>query len=702
MPEQDLDARIRGLVARAVADAPPAPDLDPTVVALEHRPDHRRAWWVGGGAALLAAAATITMVVLIADTDERISTPATTPTVPATPAPDTTPGTTAGSTPGTVDDPATSTTTSILDATDPQDPGPSVGGVVLTSGTDGVTAYRDGIASTIWTEPAIIALATPDGQVLLQPDGEGGAPLALDPATGATSPLPADHPDDWNGLVRLHDVELVAGRELLLYSLVEGTDRPDADTEAVYLLDLGTGERELLLPPAGAAADGSVRSRLTMSTSGRIVGTLADPGGVSFLSLAVPGSPAAERPLTAAQLGLAPTYPGCDVECPRLFAISSDGRTIAWVEGEDNAELVVHEDGSQQRIPLPFPPQETSLDIAPDGSLLLARAPAPVQAVRVARDGTVTELAGTVATVGPAGRAEVPGGTAPTAALVTAGADGVAVLDEDGEVLRRVDEPAEVAFLTPGGAVIFQAPRPGPGAEPGEPMIWRPDGSVEPLLAEPQPGQSHRLYDVAEVAGVPTVLAGRRTRPADGNPDEFREQLLAVAMVADGWTTSELGEIHTWEAGYTGLSLSADGTVIGTHGESVTTSFVALAVPGSPADEAGVPDPAALGVEAAYGDCETCPQHFTISADGTTIAWLADGGLVVHDVATGTTQGFPLPDLDGLPVHLDVRRLGADTFEVLVDRWSADGEPADTVHLRLTPAGGAELPLGAEFASFAP
>ena len=99
MPEtRDLDDRIRELVALAVADAPAPPELDPASVPLaEPAPGHRR-WWIGGGAALLAAAAVITAFVLVGDSDDSVSTPATDPTpapttTPATPAPTTTPPT---------------------------------------------------------------------------------------------------------------------------------------------------------------------------------------------------------------------------------------------------------------------------------------------------------------------------------------------------------------------------------------------------------------------------------------------------------------------------------------------------------------------------------------------------------------------------------------------------------------------------------
>ena len=129
---------------------------------------------------------------------------------------------------------------------------------------------------------------------------------------------------DWDGLVRMHDVELVGGRQLLLVSLVLGSDQPDTSTEAIYVVDLATAERTEL-----HAGVGSVRSRLTMAPSGLVVGEVADDAGVSFLALAVPGSPAAQEPLpTAEQLGLQATYPGCDVDCPRMYTVLPDGTVV--------------------------------------------------------------------------------------------------------------------------------------------------------------------------------------------------------------------------------------------------------------------------------------------------------------------------------------------------------------------------------------
>ena len=262
-----------------------------------------------------------------------------------------------------------------------------------------------------------------------------------------------------------------------------------------------------------------------------------------------------------------------------------------------------------------------------------------------------------------------------------AGSGGMAVL-EDGIEVRRLDQPAEVAFLTPGGAVIFQPPRPDPGGEPGDPLIWRPDGTVERLLGELPANQSYRLYDVADVAGVPTVLYGLRTRPESGDPAGYTEVLNALAMAPGGWTTAELTQVGTYEAGFNGLSLSTEGIVLGTYGESVTSSLFAMAIPGSPAAGEGVPDAASLGLEPSYGDCTDCPGQYTISADSRTIAWLDSGDVVVFDVATGEARRFQHPALAGFPVRLDIRATGNDAYDVIVGQWSTtDATPIDAVAL---------------------
>ena len=78
-----------------------------------------------------------------------------------------------------------------------------------------------------------------------------------------------------------------------------------------------------------------------MAPSGLVVGEVADDAGVC-----VPGarcSRLAGRPGAAAeaeQLGLQASYPGCDVDCPRMYTVLPDGVSIAWIEGFEEASIV--------------------------------------------------------------------------------------------------------------------------------------------------------------------------------------------------------------------------------------------------------------------------------------------------------------------------------------------------------------------------
>ena len=603
MPEQDLDSRIRELVARAVADAPRAPELDPGVVPLHgHRRDPGRGWWVGAGAALVAAAAAITTVVLVADTDDRITTPntqpSTGPSVPTVP-------TNTSAPPA----PSTPTPTALPAASDVP--------TILTAGLDGVVERHGDEVRTLTTEPTAIALTAPDGRILVQqPAGEGVAPpLVLDPTTGSTTELLDTA--DWDGLVRMHDVELVGGRQLLLVSLIRGSDQPDTSTEAIYVVDLATAGRTEL-----HADVGSVRSRLTMAPSGLVVGEVADDAGVSFLALAVPGSPAAQEALpTAEQLGLQATYPGCDVECPRMYAVLPDGASFAWVEGFDGAEVVLHAAGEQQqqRLPLPFQPQGSGLDVAADGSFLLARSSSDVRAVRVARDGSVTELEGTIATAGPAGGAqqqpETPAFEVTERDFVAAaGPNGVVLRTAAGDLARRLERPASVALPVGDGRVVVQLTSTATSdVFSDRPSVWLPDGSVEELFATTDAGGPIHAQDVAIVEGRPVLLYVAEDDPGEpvmvGAMDLLTDETRDIAPLPGQF--DERFRLH----------LGANGLVVGNTGSGL---FV-TSLPNTSA--------ATLVIHLDEQTLGSDPSVYTVSPDGTWVARLEADGLVEMDVS---------------------------------------------------------------------
>ncbi len=144
----DLDVRIRELVARAVADAPPAPELDPAVSFTEPSTDHRR-WWIGGGAAVLAAAAVAATFVLVGPGEDSVTTPGTLP--PTTP----TDGATAR---GPRSRPPRRLPPAVI-----ADRAGS-----LTAGPDGVVQHLVDETRTLTTEPMAIALDAGDGRIIVQ------------------------------------------------------------------------------------------------------------------------------------------------------------------------------------------------------------------------------------------------------------------------------------------------------------------------------------------------------------------------------------------------------------------------------------------------------------------------------------------------------------------------------------------------------
>lgn len=705
MDHDEFDTRIRALVARAVADAPAPPELEPAEVPfVEGRPD-RRGWWLGGSVAALAAAALVTAFVLVGDTDESVTTPNTEPATSTTPAPTTTAA------------PEVSTTMSTIGVT------PSAANGVLTAGPAGVVEHRDGEVRTLTAAPMAIALDAGDGRVIVQRNS--GAALGRGWEDEATVPMVlADDGSltnlfdtaDWEGAVVLHDIEVVTGRRLLLFSLTTGADETFAET--LYVVDLDTMERTEVAPVGGL--EGGTH-RLHLATTGLIVGQSFSEGNHAILIEAVPGSPAVGTPLpTAADLGLELSYYVC-TDCPHAFTVTPEGRTLMWIDGAAGM-LVGRSLAGGETVPIVAVPAGFATDVDVDdtsGVISFSGDPAPAP-VFVPFDGSSTHtLEGAAATRAPLGAAAVPDGppstttTTPTAPpptpagvmLATAGADGVTVI-ENGVEIRRLDQPAEIALLTPGGAVIFQPARATPEGTPGDPLIWRPDGTVEPLLGPLGERQSYRLHDLASVAGTPTLLYGVAT--AGTEPAGYTEVVHALTMTPGDWTTAEVAEISTWEGGFDRLSLSNGGTVIGTAGEETLTWFVSAVVTGSPDSAESPPSPAQLGVEPTYSECwEGCPRDFTISHDGESIVWTEGSELVVFDTVGGGKRSWAVPALTDQPYRsLDVRTSSDGGVEVAISFAPPGPDPsvvATPVVVATSPPGDVvETPVAGRVVTFGP
>jgi hypothetical protein len=625
MPDtRELDTRIRDLVARAVADAPRPPELDPTAlpeVELDH--GHRR-WWIGGGAALLAAAAAITTLLLVNGTDQSVRTPpATDPTIVVAPAPPAAPTSTPTS--GTLP-PA---------MVEPQGP-------FLTAGPDGVVDHRGSERRLLTPVPVAIALDTGDGGVIVQRRRGEGSWTAADAEPqlirddGSLRPLFDGF--DWGGHVMLHDLEVVDGRRLLLYSVFEG-DPPRPQT--LYVVDVGTAERVEIGP-----TDVDPAYRLHLATTGLIVGTFQNQLTLGIEIHAVPDSPAAEQGIpTAADFGLDPSYVDC-TDCPSAFTVTADGTQVAWIDNENNLVTVSPAGGTPE--PVMGVPGALFADADWDGQRLLLSFTPAHGSVPVDLPGG-RPLEGRIATMSPfaPGRAaEPPPTTEPTSentevavpvsppatadGALTAGPDGV--VEHVGEEIRTLTTESMVIALDAGADQVIVQRRAGHDGR-GEwtdaetaPQVIGDDGSPRPLLDGFDWGGGVVLHDVAVVEGRRLLLYSvQRPQPLPDpeNPEQdlSNEDLYVVDLDAQERNLVAAG-IGGWELGTGPLHLASTGLIVGENGSGASHGIAILAVPGSPADVAGVPTPADLGLQPSYGDCTDCPHAFSVSSDGQTVAWI--------------------------------------------------------------------------------
>jgi hypothetical protein len=697
MRHDDLDGRIRQLVARAVAEAPTPPDITRHEVTIEpHEPDRRR-WWIGGGAALVAAAALVIVFVLAATGDDTtVHTPATQPRPGTTvlPAPQpTTPRTSPGTIPATA--PATNPTSPPT-----RPPATTAETGVLTAGPEGVVEHGPDGERVLTTEPMAIAVHTGDGRVLVQ-RGPGYVDPTIEPAE--TVPLVVGDDGeltelfgtaDWDGYVTMHDVEVVDGHRLLLFSLTVEPNNPDARNETLYVVDLDTRERTRVDPELGGWEFGT--GRLHLATTGLVVGESTSGVTRSLYVAAVPGSEAAAGLPSPADVGLEEQYSDC-LDCPRAFTVAPDGRTLAWLDG-DRRLVIRHLDGSvapefqlhEDVLPLltaDFDLGGTQLVISqPSGSGV--RNPAIVIDL-TQPESAPRSLGAPVATLGPAATlpdlavptepdvtppptpSTIPPATTPSTTpspagviddVVTAGPDGVVVY-EDGAQTTITDQPMEMALATGDGRFVVQR-RVGYGEPEGYaaadtmPLILSAAGDLDPLWPGREPSWI-TLHDIEIVDGQRLLVYESDTDspgtddPVD--PDAFNGRTYVVDLDAADGEPIDLGLTSGWEFGVARLHLATTGLIVAEQSHSAAHNAFFLAVPGSPAADRGLPAPSQLGLQDTYGDCTDCPHTFTVSPHATVYAWLdrtsgIDGNteLVVHP-----SNGEPESRYDAFPENVN-------------------------------------------------
>jgi hypothetical protein len=299
----DLDDRIRALVSSAVADAPTAP----TIEQIQTQPVARKrpSWpkWTAVLAALLAAGGA-TVALQPADKGDVDTTQDTTAPTQFTPR----------------DEPS----------------------VIVTAGLNGIHEMVDGVDRVVSHDKFTAALALDNDEVVaLQstysaPGYFDNQPVRI-AADGTVTPL-FDHRETADFFM-LHDFSVVDGRRLLLYSEKTNTGSTDGAKQTLFTLDLDTSQVTEIAQVGDAFSATDV---LSLGSNGLIIGAKeasSTCGGCDVLTaslqpvvLAVPGSPAAARPLPKpANFGLQDSYAYDCTTCPWNYFTDATGTSVYWV-----------------------------------------------------------------------------------------------------------------------------------------------------------------------------------------------------------------------------------------------------------------------------------------------------------------------------------------------------------------------------------
>jgi hypothetical protein len=342
MPDLDshIDRSIRDIVARAVADAPPPPEIGGRHVGPSSTTRQGTARWIVSGLAGVSVAAAVIALFFIARPDEAAEPPLVPVTQQGGTIPASTPATTIGSavttpetsTGGSVLPTAptatsnTSTTTALVDAGGVRTP-------LVSAGPDGVTVTDpDGVTTEITTEPMAVAVRAPDGRLFMQRLETRTDPSAdttifvVEP--GTTQLIGVSDPAVFAGASkRLHAGAVVDGELILLVETGTATcTSPNACDGSLWAFRPDSGAADQLATKnmwEGAWSD------LSLSSTGVVVGDDFESVTVAPFSVVLPGATGTTVDFGA--LGLEPAYSDCST-CPRSFRIDPTGRFVGWME----------------------------------------------------------------------------------------------------------------------------------------------------------------------------------------------------------------------------------------------------------------------------------------------------------------------------------------------------------------------------------
>ena len=628
MDTDDLDTRIRGLVADAVAGTPAAPDLPTSMPAAA--PSPRRGWvWAGIG---VAAAAALVGALVWTGKD----------------APD-------GIVPATSDSGSTTA--------EPVIAWPE-GVSVLVASERGIEQVSSEDGSAVVTRlfddtPVSRAIMLEDGSIVYQ--RTGGDIEVLTPAL-----QPAGEPlvtDDGSGATTLEDADAPNGSLRLVYRT------PSTDPASSFQLGAWFQPNEpLYTSPPGSWAVGYRRFSIVDQTS-VIAATIDDTGQRSTFGFGFGDgeqtAPGFEAPYLVVGNGagsyavlradgkveMTGVISGvvADLGDPTLVAdIDVRGEWLVAQFTDGSATLVHTADGTEYDMPVA------------NGVVMLSRYALP----------TTLPTPTTVPTTAP------PTTTLPVAgepAMVTTGLNGVWELGPDGPV-QWSTEPMAVAVKAPDGSMIVQRK-----AGNGEGDNWtiadtlplriaspgaEPEDLFEQLMpaADVVPGW-YTVHDSATVFGRSLLLLDRQAAQSQGI--ETPNGALLVLDLEAG-SLEQIGSVGGWEEGISRLHLAENGLIVGEWYSGVSRGLFLITVGGD------VPlDHTDLGLESQYDDCGDCPRLYAVSRDGSTIAWL-DGTTLVRFSLVDSTA-LPVVDLGGFA--LDATDLSVAGNVAVFDRRYRDLTP---------------------------
>lgn len=244
---------------------------------------------------------------------------------------------------------------------------------ILTAGPDGVWETTAAGLVQVTAEPMAFAVKAPDGSVIMQRKvGYGNeawtpadtAPLIVREPGAALEPLPA-FVFQSDKFVRVHDVATLNGHSTMLYSLESRLVTIESEPGVLAVMALDTGNVTVVSDQFGGWESGS--SRMHLAETGIIVGEEYNSAERALAVYLVGG----ESTIDAWSLGLQPSYYDCS-DCPRLYTISRDGSTIAWLDGTQLVQRQLNGAGPERVDLSELGLEATNLELG-DGFVLIDR-----------------------------------------------------------------------------------------------------------------------------------------------------------------------------------------------------------------------------------------------------------------------------------------------------------------------------------------